>query len=75
MSLRHTIPCRRKPYVQAHSSVFTACDYDEGKLAVFHWRGTYPELLLCAECLEYFENDIIAAEWRERRRWKELWGK
>jgi hypothetical protein len=36
-----------------HASPFVKCELC-GQRAAFHWYGTYPDLLLCLECLECF---------------------
>ena len=37
----------------SHASTLTPCSLCV-QPAIFHWRSTYPDLLLCAECLESY---------------------
>lgn len=37
----------------SHASTLVPCDLCD-QVAVFHWRMTYPDLMLCAECLESY---------------------
>ena len=36
-----------------HKDPWVHCDFCD-QAAVFHWRESYPDLLLCADCLESY---------------------
>lgn len=64
--------CRSASYANTpHASLRVECDWCPN-VAVFHWRGTYPWLLLCRDDLEEYMDDIRASEARERARWREI---
>lgn len=44
-----------------HSSVYTYCDFC-GQHAAFHWRETYPDLLLCQEHIGTYGLDQVLEE-------------
>ena len=44
-----------------HSNPWVHCDLC-GETSVFHWRNTYPDLLLCRDCLECYP-EITDAPW------------
>src|SRR5262245_25247979 len=56
-----------------HSHPTAQCDFCRN-VAVFHWRETYPDLLLCAQDLEMFP-EVVTDSQRLIERWRELWGK
>jgi hypothetical protein len=44
-------------WVGAHQQPTTSCSLC-GQVAVFHWRFAYPDLLLCADCLESYPETL-----------------
>lgn len=54
------VHCRRWPG-HAGRSPHYLCDYCPSE-AVFHWRTTYPDLMLCAACLALYPEAQGAQE-------------
>lgn len=41
------------PWHPGHFSTSSTCDYCDQR-AIWHWKATYPDVLLCFDCLELY---------------------
>lgn len=61
MTVRCRLVLRTDPN---HSSIYTYCDFCDLH-AAFHWRSTYPDLLLCQEHIGTYGLDQLLEQFVE----------